>query len=95
MGHEPRVIVAGRELVIQSNASAGSAGKVIDKARTSMQKTNEGGKVEKVLKNLLSNLLHVDRADLDVDIDLKEYGLDSVALTEFADKIFWRIKYRF
>ena len=39
------------------------------------------------LINLTSEILKVSKNDVDIDVDLSEYGFDSITFTKFADKI--------
>jgi len=43
--------------------------------------------VQRALINTVSNLLAVRAEDIDASIDLKEFGLDSYKLVDFADKV--------
>ncbi|MCG8334908.1 MAG: SDR family NAD(P)-dependent oxidoreductase, partial [Proteobacteria bacterium] len=43
--------------------------------------------VENQLQKLLAEVLYVESAHIDIEVDIKEFALDSIALTEYAEKI--------
>lgn len=49
--------------------------------------TNIKTSIMESLLNMVVNILKVAKEDIDVDVDLSEYGFDSVTFTKFADEI--------
>ncbi|WP_139487920.1 SDR family NAD(P)-dependent oxidoreductase [Brevibacillus dissolubilis] len=61
-----------------------------DKATTTATGTNTSAvleKVQNILVQKVSKLLKVKMEDIDVDVELNEYGFDSVTLTELATQL--------
>lgn len=91
-GGEPQVIVAGRQIVTsvqkQPQKPTIPANVKLDRSKAAVKISEElEASTQKGLRGILSGILHVGRDELDDETDLKEYGLDSVALTELAEKI--------
>jgi acyl transferase domain-containing protein/acyl carrier protein len=53
----------------------------------SPKEKNNINQIENELIHFLSKIIEVPPSDLDTNTDLREYGLDSISLTDYADKI--------
>ena len=63
------------------------AGSSIQTPQTMNVQVDIKSEVQNILIEILANTLYVDRRDIDAKSDIGEFGMDSVILTEFAEKI--------
>jgi polyketide synthase PksN len=92
---EPQVIVAGRKMLPSSRRLVEPV-KKFQKDLPKQQKLvhdDVAVTVGSALKDVLSGILHIEPADLDNDTDLKEFGVDSVAIMDVVDQMETRFGY--
>jgi len=77
-GTQCQYIVAGREPVFEAKLAPE------EKKVTS---PNNIEQIQKELIHLLSKIIETPPSELDTDTDIREYGLDSISLTDYADKM--------
>ncbi|MBF0226604.1 MAG: SDR family NAD(P)-dependent oxidoreductase [Desulfobacterales bacterium] len=76
-------IVTGKKIEIESKQSIFG----IDESEDESEENDIIIEIQTVLKGILSKIIEIAPDELDINTDLREFGLDSISLTDYSEKI--------
>lgn len=87
---EGQYIVAGKEIEfakVENHKTAGQVPEISEDKKNTAGIIQNGGSIQDRLVELLAELIEIEEFELDKSVDLREFGLESITYTEYAECI--------